>query len=88
MLYKQVDRVSVSSTFVPTWAYVFLIYFEMNCLLNCLSAFKPHYCWWYIDDIFAWFSCYSIYILSKIFQTVNMLICLLQLRMKSRPDYS
>lgn len=54
MLYKQVNRVSVSSTFVPTWAYVFLIYFEMNCLLNCLSAFKPHYCWWYIDDVFAW----------------------------------
>ena len=55
MLYKQVDRVTISSTFVPTWAYLFLIYFEMNCLLNCLSTFKPHYCWWYIDDIFAWF---------------------------------
>ena len=36
-----------------TLVYTFLVYFEMNWLLNCPSGFKSHNYRHYVDDIFV-----------------------------------
>ena len=39
-----------------TLASTVLVHFEKNWLQNCLSVFKPHYYWRYVDDIFILFT--------------------------------
>ena len=34
----------------------FLVYFEKNWLQNCPTDSQTHYCWWYVDAIFALFT--------------------------------
>ena len=54
-LYKQVDGVTMSSPLGLTLANAFLVHFKENWLQNCPSDFKPHYYWWYVNDIFVLF---------------------------------
>ena len=52
-LYKQVNGVAMGSPLGPILANAFLVYFEKNWLLNCLSVFKPHYYRGYVDIFFC-----------------------------------
>ena len=40
----------------PTLDNVFLVHFEKNSFQSCPYDFKPHYYWWYVDDIFVLFT--------------------------------
>ena len=55
-LYKYVDGVAMGSPLGPTLANAFLVHFEKNCLQNCPTDFKSHYCRRNVDDIFVLFT--------------------------------
>ena len=53
--YKQIDGVAMGSPLGPTFANLFLVYFENMWLDKCPLQFKPKYYRRYVDDIFLMF---------------------------------
>ena len=55
ILYKQKDSVAIGSTLGATIENVFLLFYEMKWLEQCLNEFKPVFDRRYVDDIFVLF---------------------------------
>ena len=53
--YKQIDGVALGSQLGPTFANLFLVYYENIYLDKCSLQFKPKFYLWYIDDVFLMF---------------------------------
>ena len=53
--YQQIDGVAMGSPLGPTFANLFLVYYEHNSLKNCPLQFKPKLYRRYVDDIFLMF---------------------------------
>ena len=53
--YKQIDGVAMGSPLGPTFANLFLVYYENMWLDKCPHQFKPKYYRRYVDDIFLMF---------------------------------
>ena len=54
--YKQIDGVAMGSPLGPTFANIFLCYYEENWLSRCPADFRPSFYRRYVDDIFLLFS--------------------------------
>ena len=52
---KQIDGVAMGSPLGPTFANLFLVYYEHKWLENCPLQFKPKFYRRYVDDIFLMF---------------------------------
>ena len=53
--YQQIDSVAMGSPLGPTFANLFLVYYQHNGLKNCPLQFKPKFYCRYVDDIFLMF---------------------------------
>ena len=53
--YKQIDGVAMGSPLGPTFAKLFLVYYERKWLKNCPLQFKPKFYRRYVDDILLMF---------------------------------
>ena len=53
--YRQIDGVAMGSPLGPTFANLFLVYYEHKWLENCPLQFKPKFYRRYVDDIFLMF---------------------------------
>ena len=53
--YQQIDGVAMGSPLGPTFANLFLVYYEHKWLENCPLHFKPKFYRRYVDDIFLMF---------------------------------
>ena len=53
--YKQIDGVAMGSPLGPTFANIFLCYYEEQWLRSCPDEFKPNFYRRYVDDIFLLF---------------------------------
>ena len=53
--YQQIDGVAMGSPLEPTFANLFLVYYEHNRLKNCRLQFKSKFYRRYVDDIFLMF---------------------------------
>ena len=66
ILYKQKDSVAIGSTLGPTIENVFLLFYEMKWLEQCLNEFKPVFDRSYVDDIFMFLAVLVLLYLARV----------------------